>query len=51
LSSGLRLEKAPGFDVRDRGYRDVQWFPGHQDDGICVDSKGRAVYFDAFVGR
>lgn len=52
LSSGLRLPKAPEFRIETHGHdRDnVQWFPGHQDDGICVDAKGRAVYFDAFIG-
>jgi hypothetical protein len=51
LSSGLVLPKAPDFEIRTHGQDDVQWFPGHQDDSICVDDQGRAVYFDAFVGR
>lgn len=51
LSSGLRLPKAAGFEIRAHSHDDVQWFPGHQDDGICVDESGRAVYFDAFIGR
>jgi hypothetical protein len=51
LSSGLRLPKAAGFEIRTHGHDDVQWFPGHQDDSICVDDEGRAVYFDAFIGR
>ncbi len=52
LSSGLRLPKAPGFRIETHGHDgdNVQWFPGHQDDGICVDAQGRAVYFEAFIG-
>jgi hypothetical protein len=50
LSSGLVLPKAPGFEIRADGHEDSQWFPGHQDDSICVDEQGRAVYFDAFIG-
>ncbi len=50
LSSGLRLPKAPEFAIRTHGHDDVDWFPGHQDDSICVDEQGRAVYFDAFIG-
>lgn len=51
LSSGLRLPKAPSFEILDEGHDDVEWFPGHQDDAICVDEQGRAAYFDAFIGR
>lgn len=51
FSSGLRLPKADGFEIRTYGHDDAQWFPGHQDDSICVDDEGRAVYFDAFIGR
>jgi hypothetical protein len=51
LSSGLRLPKAPDFVIRTYGHDDVEWFPGHQDDSICVDEQGRAVYFDAWIGR
>ena len=51
LSSGLRLPKAPSFEILDEGHDDVDWFPGHQDDSICVDEHGRAVYFGAFIGR
>ena len=52
LSSGLRLPKAPGFRIETHGHDgdNVQWFPGHQDDSICVDAQGRAVLFDAFIG-
>jgi hypothetical protein len=49
LSSGLRLTKAPGFDIRPDGYDDVEWFPGHTYDAICVDELGRAAYFQAFI--
>jgi hypothetical protein len=51
LSSGLRLPKAPGFRIQPQGYDSVQWFPGHEADGICVDALGRALYFDAFIAR
>jgi len=53
LSSGLRLPKAPGFRIETHGHDsdNVQWFPGHGGDGICIDEQGRAVYFDAFIGR
>lgn len=51
LSSGLRLPKAPTFEIRHQGHPDVDWFPGHQDDQICVDEQGRALYFTAFIGR
>jgi hypothetical protein len=51
LSSGLRLPKAPSFEIRAEGHDDVDWFPGHQDDAICVDEQGRAVYFQAFIGK
>ena len=49
LSSGLRLPKAPGFEIRAHG-RSTQVFPGHQDDIICVDDQGRAVFFELFIG-
>ena len=53
FSSGLRLPKAPGFRIETHGHDsdNVQWFPGHQDDSICIDAQGRALYFDAFIGR
>jgi hypothetical protein len=50
LSSGLWLTKAPGFEIRDSAHEDMQWFPGHSDDYICVDEQGRAVYFGPFRG-
>jgi hypothetical protein len=49
LSSGLRLPKAPGFEIRDHG-SGVQAFPGHQADVICIDEQGRAVFFDLAIG-
>jgi hypothetical protein len=49
LSSGLRLPKAPGFEIRAHG-RSTDVFPGHQDDVICIDDQGRAVYFELFIG-
>jgi hypothetical protein len=49
LSSGLRLPKAPGFEIRSYG-RSTDVFPGHQDDVICIDDQGRAVYFELFIG-
>jgi hypothetical protein len=53
LSSGLRLPKAPGFNVRGGGrvLDDVDSFPGHGGDGICVDEQGRAIYFNRFIGQ
>lgn len=51
LSSGLRLPKAPTFSIHDGGHSDVEWFPGHEGDQICVDEQGRAMYFIAFIGR
>jgi hypothetical protein len=51
LSSGLWLPKAPGFEIRAEGHEDSDWFPGHQADSICVDAHGRALYFQAFIGR
>ena len=52
LSSGLVLPKAAGFETRPDYPTDKKdWFPGHQDDSICVDDQGRAVRFDVLVGR
>ena len=51
LSSGLILPKAPNFEIRTHGHDDVEWFPGHQDDSICINELGQAEYFDAFIGR
>ncbi len=50
FSSGLRVPKAAGFEIRDSGYHDVQAFPAHQDDYVCVDKLGRAVFFQLFIG-
>lgn len=51
FSSGLRVPKAPGFNVRpsDRNIEDP--FPAHRDDFVCIDSKGRATYLEVLVGR
>lgn len=51
FSSGLRVPKASAFEIRQHGHMDVQAFPGHQDDRICINRAGEAVYFDLFVGR
>jgi hypothetical protein len=51
FSSGLRVAKAPGFSIRPADTRGVQPFPGHADDSACVDSTGKARYFQLFVGH
>jgi hypothetical protein len=54
FTSGLRLPKVAGFNVRggmnDRVLEEDMGFPGHQDDNICIDEQGRAVYFIRFIG-
>ena len=56
FSSGVRLPKAPGFNVRGQGsgpiqtFTDDMGFPGHMDDSICLDEQGRATWFDRFIG-
>jgi hypothetical protein len=48
------LPKVAGFNVRggmnDRVLEEDMGFPGHQDDNICIDEQGRAVYFIRFIG-
>jgi hypothetical protein len=53
FSSGLRLPKAPGFNVQGEGrvLGDDAGFPGHNGDNICIDKQGRAVWFERFIGR
>ena len=51
FSSGLRVAKAPGFSIRPADTHGVQPFPGHADDSVCVDSTGKARYFQLFVGH
>jgi len=52
FSSGLRVPKAPGFNVRsqDRPLDSDMGFPGHQEDSICLDEQGRAASFERFIG-
>jgi hypothetical protein len=51
FSSGLRVPKAATFEVRPIGQKSVQPFPGHAADSVCLDTSGRALYFDLFVGH
>jgi hypothetical protein len=51
FSSGLRVLKAPDFKIRRYGQDDVEAFPGHSDDSVCIDREGRALHFDLFVGQ
>ena len=49
FSSGLIAPKAGAFEVRANGHSG-DWFPGHQDDNVCLNSDGQAVYFQLFIG-
>jgi hypothetical protein len=49
FSSGLRVAKAPDFEIRD-AWDVADPFPGHGGDLVCVDDQGLARYFDLARG-
>lgn len=49
FTSGLRVPKLPTFVIRTNGPDDDRGFPAHQDDSVCLDARGNAVYLDLFV--
>lgn len=52
FSSGLRVPKAPDFEIRvPPGSDPARAFPGHTDDLVCVDEQGLGRYFELFEGR
>lgn len=51
FSSGLRVKKAIGFELRLNGHDNVRAFPGRRDDFVCLGHDGTAEYFNLSVGR
>jgi len=51
FSSGLIVPKAPGFEIRPPEAVGLDTFPGRQDDAVCLDASGRALYFERMIFR
>jgi hypothetical protein len=50
FSSGLRVPKAPNFEIRPSGTGTAEAFPGHRTDSVCLDRTGQAVSFELDIG-
>ena len=53
LSSGVRLQKSPDFDVRTDlgGPPPTDAFPGRPYDAVCINDQGEVAYFTVFTPR